>query len=189
MSETDNTIWTKFISKHCSMFVLWIAIAVGAVIGAVYTLIWFVEDAQVTGLVPEILGSWSMKHLIDFLLNLLFWEIVLVGIPLIIIVGLIYLLWWKQLPNDELQEYRKRHLFGKSSRSRDGGTLISLIINFGFVLKVYWDGNWSKPFADWNIDYLIHSYLTVLLWLLIIFGIPILIGVAWWIHHEMKRAY
>ena len=50
------------------------------------------------------------------------------------------------------------------------------------------DGNWSKAFAEWKFDYLIHSYLTVLLWVLIIFGIPILIGVAWWLRHEMKTA-
>ena len=161
--------------------------AVGAVIGAGYVLFWFVDDAQVTGLVPETLGLWSMKYLIDFLLNLLFWELVLIGIPLIIIVALIYLLWWKQLPYDELQEYRERNLFGKSSRTRDGGTLIPFIINFGFVLKVYLDGNWSKPFAEWKFDYLIHSYLTVLLWLLIIIGIPILIGGVWWIRHEVKK--
>jgi hypothetical protein len=188
MSETCNTIWPKFIRKHWAMFVLWIVIAIGALIGAIYVLFWFVEDAQVTDLVPEILGLWSMKYLIDFLLHLLFWEIILVGIPLIIIVALIYLLWWKKLPYDELTEYRERKLFGKSSRTRDSGTGISLLINIGFIIKVYLDGNWDKPFAEWKFDYLIHSYLTVLGWLLLIFGIPILIGTAWWIWHKMKKA-
>ena len=173
--------------RHWSMFVLWIVVIIGALIGAIYVFFWFVKDAQATGLVPEALGLWSMKHLIDFLLNLLFWEIVIIGIPLLIVIGLIYLLWWKKLPYDELKEYKERHLFGKNSRTRDSGTGISLLINIGFAIKVYLDGNWDKPFAEWKFDYLIQSYFTVILWLLVIIGTPIIIGGAWWIWHKMKK--
>ena len=148
MGETCDNIWIQFIKRHLSMFILWIVIAIGTVAGMIYVFFWFVDDAQVTGLVPEILGAWSMKHMIDFLVNLLFWEIILIGIPLIIIVVLLYLLWWKKLPYGELKEYREHKLFGKSSRTKDSGTGITLLINLGFAIKVYLDGNWNKAFAE-----------------------------------------
>lgn len=188
MDKTNDNIWIQFIRRHLSMLVLWIIISIGAIAGAIYVFFWFVDDAQATGLIPEILGLWSMRHLIDFLLNLLFWEILLIGIPLVIIVALIYFLWWKKLPYDELTEYRERKLFGKSSRTRDSGTGITLLIHIGFALKIYLDGNWSKAFAEWKFDYLVYSYLTVLLWILAIFGTPILIGGTWWLWHKMKKA-
>jgi hypothetical protein len=187
MVKNCDNIWILFMRRHWSMFVFWIGIIIGAVIGVIYVFFWFVEDAQASSLVPEALGLWSMEHLIEFLLNLLFWEIVIIGIPLIIIIVLIYLLWWKKLPYDELQEYKQSHLFGKSSRTRDSGTGISLFINIAFAIKVYLDGNWDKPFAEWKFDYLVQSYFTVLLWLLVIFGTPILIGGSWWIWHKMKK--
>jgi len=49
------------------------------------------------------------------------------------------------------------------------------------------DGNWNVAFATWTFDYLVYSYLSVLIWGLIIFGIPMVLGVIWWIRHEMKK--
>ena len=187
MVENEDKIWKKFIGKHWQMFVLWIVGAVLAFIGAIYVFLWFVGDAQSTGLVPDILGSWTMGYLITFLLNLIFWEILLIVIPVIVVIAAIYSLWWKQLPGEERKEYRRGRLFGKRSRRRNGGGAISLLINIAFIIKVYLDGNWNVPFATWKFDYLVYSYLWVLIWILVIFGIPMLIGAIWWIHHELKK--
>ena len=53
--------------------------------------------------------------------------------------------------------------------------------------KVYLDGNWNMSFENWTFDYLVYSWLTALMWVLIIIGIPILIGVIWWLNKEMKK--
>ena len=167
MVENEDKIWKKFIGKHWQMFVLWIVGAVLAFIGAIYVFLWFVGDAQSTGLVPDILGSWTMGYLITFLLNLIFWEILLIVIPVIVVIAAIYSLWWKQLPGEERKEYRRGRLFGKRSRRRNGGGAISLLINIAFIIKVYLDGNWNVPFATWKFDYLVYSYLWVLIWILV----------------------
>jgi hypothetical protein len=56
-----------------------------------------------------------------------------------------------------------------------------------FIIKIYLDNNWDKPFASWRFDYLVESYLWAIIIVLIIIGIPMAIGVTWWIRHLMKK--
>jgi hypothetical protein len=186
-SEQSEKIWKKFIKKQWKMLALFIAVAIVAVISAILVFLWFVGDAQATSLVPTTLNLWTMGYLVTFLLHLLFWEVLFIGIPVIIAVAAIYILWWKKLPDEERNEYRRGHLFGKRSRSRDGGGAITFLVNIGFIIKVYLDGNWNVPFATWTFDYLVYSYLWVIIWMVIIFGIPIVIGGSLWLRHEMKK--
>jgi di/tricarboxylate transporter len=128
-----------------------------------------------------------MGYFITFLLHLIFWEFIFIGIPVIIAIAAVYLLWWKKLPDTERKEYREGHLFGKRSRRSDAGGGISFLVFIVFMIKVYLDGNWGLHFAEWSFDYLVYSYLWAFIWVAIIFGIPILIGATWWIRHEMKK--
>jgi hypothetical protein len=187
MVENDEKIWIKFLSKHWQMFVLWVAVAIFAVIGAIYVFLWFVGEAQSTGLVEETLNLWAMSHVISFILNVIFWEIVFIVIPIIVVVVAIWQLWWKKLPIEERTEYKREHLFGKRSRKRDGGGAISFFINIVFIIKIYLDNNWEKPFAEWSFNYLVESYLWAIFIVLIIIGIPIAIGATWWISHMIKK--
>ena len=185
--EPDEKIWKKFLRKHWKMFVLFVVAAILVIAGAILVFLWFVGDAQVTSLVPATVGLWTLGYLVTFLLYLIFWEVLFIGIPVIITVAAIYFLWWKKISDEERKEYRRRHLFGKRSRRTDGGGAISFLVNIVFIIKVYLDGNWNVPFATWTFDYLVYSYLWALLWILIIFGIPILLGGTWWIRREMKK--
>ena len=187
MVEKENKAWKNLLKRHWQMFILFIIVAITAIIGAIYVFLWFVGDAQSTGLVPKILGSWTMGNLISFILNLIFWEILFIGIPLIIVFALVYLIWWKKLPDTERKEYREGHIFGKRSKRTDGEGAISFLIFVFFVIKVYLDGNWDVAFATWKFDYLINTWLWALVWILIIFGIPILLGAIWWISNKMKK--
>lgn len=187
MVENNEKIWIKFLKRHWQMFVLWIVIAVLAVISAVYVFLWFVGDAQATGLVPETLDLWAMNYVVIFILHVIFWEIIFIVIPVIVVVVLIWQLWWKKLPDEERTEYRRGHLFGKRSSKRDGGGAISFFINIVFIIKVYLDNNWEEPFANWSFNYLVESYLWAIIIVLIIIGIPMAIGAIWWIRHKMKK--
>lgn len=187
VSKNGDKTWTKFLRNHWKILVVFVIAAIVFIAGALVVFVWFMEDAQLTGLVPETLDLWTMKHLVTFLLHLIFWEILFIIIPVIITIVAIYFLWWKRLPEEERKEYKRGHLFGKHSKKTDGGGAISLLINIGFIVKVYLDGNWDVPFATWKFDYLVYSYLWVLLWILIIFGIPIAIGATWWLRNEIKK--
>ena len=182
-SENGSEIWKKFLRNHWNMLVLFIVGTILASIGAILVYLWFVGDAQSTGMVPTSLGQWTMGHLVTFLLHLIFWEVLLIGVP-VIIAAVAGWLWWKKLPNEEKKEC---HFFGKSSRATSGGGGISLLFWIVFAIKVFTDGNWNVAFATWTFDYLVHACITALIWILIIFGIPIVLGIIWWIRHEMKK--
>jgi hypothetical protein len=186
-SENGEKIWKKFLRMHWKMLVLFVVGTILASIGAILVYLWVVGDAQLTGLVPATLGLWTMGHIVAFMLHLIFWEIIFIGVPVILaIVGIIFL-WWKKLPDDEREEYKSEHLFGKRSHRTEGGEGISFLVFIAFVIKIYLDGNWNIAFSTWTFDYLVNSCLWALIWVLIIFGIPIAIGGTWWIRHEMKK--
>ena len=178
-----SAIWKDFFRKHWNMVALFVVAAILAAIGAIFICLWFVGDAQSTGLVPTTLRLWTMGYLVTFLLHLIFWEVLLIGIPAIL-AAVAGWLWWRKLPAEERKEY---HFFGTRSRAESGGGGISILFWIVFAIKVFTDGNWNVAFATWTFDYLVYSMLTALIWMLIIFGIPIALGIIWWIHHEMKK--
>lgn len=183
----ENKIWKKFLSKHWKEFSIFSIIGAIAFIAAIYIFLWFVGEAQSTNIVPEALGQWSMGYFITFLLHLIFWEFVYIGIPILAIVVAIYLLWWKRIPELERKEYRSKNLFGKNSKRSDAGGGVSFLIFVFFAIKIYMDNNWGKPFGTWEFDYLVISCLTAFVWVAIVFGIPLLIGGIWWMRREIKK--
>jgi hypothetical protein len=183
-SENGSEIWKEFLRKHWNVLVLFVLGAVLACIGAVFVYLWFVGDAQSTGLVPSTLRLWTMGHLVSFLLYLILWEVLFVGIP-VIIAAMAGWLWWRKLPIEEKKRY---HFFSTRSRATSGGGgSISLLVLIAFCIKVFADGNWNVAFATWTFDYLVYSLLWALIWILIIIGIPATLGIIWWINHEMKK--
>lgn len=165
------------------MFVIFVVAAILVAVGAVYVFVWFVGRAQSKGIVPITLGLWTMGNLVTFILRLIFWELLLIGIPAILgaVAGW---LWWKRLPYDEKKEYQ---FFSKPSRTTSGESGVSALFFIAFCIKVYIDGNWNVAIASWTFDYVVGAMISILTWMVIIFGIPIAIGVLWWIRHEIKK--
>jgi hypothetical protein len=175
--------WGQFMRKHWTAFASFIVAAILAAAGAVYVFVWFTGNAQATGLVPSTLGLWTMGNTVDFILHAIFWELVLIGIPAAI-AAIVGWQWWKRIPEEEKRMY---HLSSKSSRSRDAGGAISLLLFIAFAIKVYVDGNWNVAVSTFSLDYVVGSMVTILLWIVAIFAIPAVIGLVWWIHRETTK--
>ena len=184
MTVVENgSDWKKFLRKHWNIVAIFVVAGILAFIGAIYVYLWFVGDAQSTGMVPSTLGLWTMGNIVTFILHLIFWELLFIGVPAVIgaVVGW---QWWKRLPDEERKEY---HFFGKRSRTTRGGGGVSVLLLIAFAIKVFIDGNWNVAIATWTLDYVVYSMLTILVWILVIFGIPIVIGIIWWLRREMKK--
>jgi len=174
--------WKRFMRRHWGIVALFAVAFILVLAGVVYVFWWFVGNAQSAGLVPSSLGLWTMGNLLTFILNAIFWELLFIGIP-VVIGALIGWQWWRRLPDEE----RKGYHFGKRSRKTDGSGGISLLFFIAFCIKVYIDGNWNVPIATWTLNYIVGSMITILIWAAVIFGIPIAIGAAWWIRREMRK--
>lgn len=183
-SENGSEVWKKFLRKHWNVLSLFIVAVVLAAVGAVYVFLWFVGNAQSTGLVPRTLGRWTMANLVIFVLYTIFWEVLLIGVPAVVgaVVGW---LWWRRLPSEEKMEYR---FFGRRSRATSGGGGIGLLLFIAFCIKVYVDGNWNVAIGTWTLDYVVYSLLSILVWIVVIFGIPAAIAAIGWILYEMRKA-
>jgi len=184
-NETENghNGWKAFLKKHWKATAVFVVAAVLALVGSILVFLWFVADAQSTGMVPATLGLWTMGNMVTFVLHLVFWELLLIGIP-VGIAAVVGWQWWRRLPDEEKNEY---HFFDKRSRTTGGGSGMSVLFFIAFCIKVYIDGNWDVAIESWSFDYVVSSMISILVWVAIIFGIPAGIGVIWWITHEMKK--
>ena len=182
-SENGNKGWKAFLRKHWKIAALFVVGAVLALVASVLVFLWFVGDAQSTGMVPMTLRFWTMSNLVTFILHLVFWELVLIGIP----VGIAAMggwQWWKRLPDEEKKEY---HFFSSRSRTTGGSGGISILFFIAFCIKVFIDGNWNFAIASWTLDYVVESMISILIWVAVIFGIPAAIGVILWINYIIKK--
>jgi hypothetical protein len=182
-SIDESSSWARFLRKHWVAFAAFVAAAIVAFAGAVYLFVWFTGNAQSTGLVPSAFGMWSMGNAVSFILHAVFWELVVIGIP-VGVGAVIGWQWWKRLPETEKSQY---HLSGKPSRSRGAGGAISPLLFAAFAIKVYVDGNWNAAISTYSLDYVVGSMVTILLWIVAIFAIPATVGLIWWIRHEMNK--
>jgi len=171
----------KFMRKHWNMVAVFVTAAILAFIGAVSVFLWFAGNAQSTDLVPATLNMWTMGNVVSFILYAIFWELVLIGIP-VAIGAIVGWQWWKRLPEEE-----KYNLFGKGSRSCRAGGAVSPLLFIAFAIKVYVDGNWNVAISSWTLDYVVNSIITILVWIAAIFAIPAAIAVIWWIRHEKNK--
>ena len=182
--QTEEDSWKKFVKNHLNMLMFWIVVVIVAAVGSVYVYQWFVADAQSSGMVPALLGQWSLSHMITFMLHLAFWELLIVGIP-VAVMAILGWVWWNRIPAAERNEYK---FFSKGTKSEKGGGGFSFLFFVVFCLKIYADGNFDVPMATWTLDYVVESILTLLMWGAIVVGIPaIIIGIIYLVSQAKKE--
>ena len=174
--------WRPFFRRHWRFATIFVVVAALVVVWAVYVFWWFVGNAQSTGLVPSVLGSWTMGNLVNFVIYSVLWELLLGGIPAVVVAVAAWM-WWRRLSIEEKMGYH----WGKSSRSARGSGGVGFLFFVAFAIKVYVDGNWNTPISSFTLNYVVGSMITILEWIAVIFGIPIAIGVTLWVRHELKK--
>ncbi|NLE04180.1 MAG: hypothetical protein GX638_05180, partial [Crenarchaeota archaeon] len=102
----NNPDWRKLLRTHWLITTIFAVVGILLFAGAVYVFLWYVNEAQTTGLVPSNLGLWSMNNMVMFILHAVFWELLFIGIPAAI-VAIGGWQWWKRLPQEEKNQYHR----------------------------------------------------------------------------------
>jgi len=192
MDDAADLIFFKsFARRHWKAIVPLIGAAIGIFIGIILVLLWFINYWGIGNPGMELLNTWSMATVINFLLNLILWEFLIIGIPIIAIGVVVFFQWWKKLPDEEREDLEK-HGYGKRKNQKraaysGGGGLIGILVFVAFCIIVYINGNWSVPLANLSYFYVIYAWLTGLIWVLIIGGIPLTLIIFFWLRMEIKE--
>ena len=127
-------------------------------------------------------GGWtfndfSVGTLILAMIQIFLWELLLTFIPAGVAFGIFFYLWWKQLPEDEKNELKKREEKDKTHKARNyggGGGGISFIINIAALIIIYVDGYWLTPFGSvpGGYSYFVYAGFVGFLWIFFLFILP-----------------
>lgn len=167
----------KFLLKHWKMAIVMAVNFVGAAIIALFVFLWVVGEAIAVGPYPAGLGEWTIGLIVSFVLNVIFWELLLVVSWLIPVFAAYY--WWfnKQPDADIWKPGRGR---------REGGDAFGFLIGIAWLIMIWIDGRWTQELQTWTFIEWIYSWLTALGWVLIIFGIPAVIIFILWFGYRKK---
>ncbi len=187
--EISKEVWKKFLKNHWKIALVAVAGIIGAFIGAIYVFLWRTTGPEAIARYPATLDLWTVGYAIMLLIDLILWEILVIGLPVIAAVIVLYLLWWKKLPAEEQQEMkippREKSPQRKGRRGR-GGNVLNFLVTITWLITIFANGYWDTPFKLWTFTYLFTSIIAAFLWLIVIFAIPAAIALVWWIRREWK---
>lgn len=145
------------------------------VVGAILVIIRRVESSAV-GLYGEAtLDQWSLAWVVEFGFALIFWILLIVGVPISIAFGLGWYFWWNRLSETQQRELNLA-LSKDHTKHKGNGGGFGLIMFIAYCIYVASQGHYHTPFGDLPYSYWVYAYLWTLGWLAIIIGIPVGIG-------------
>lgn len=143
-------------------------------------LIRFVETSDIGLQGTATFDQWSLAWVVGFLIMLILWELLFVGLPAGLFYGVGGYLWWHRLPEEEKQEFKGREEDAKSHHAKNAGGC-SFFMFIAYCIYIAIEGNFFTPFGNLPYSYWLYTYLWTILWLLIIVGIPmVIIGIVYY---------
>jgi hypothetical protein len=174
MSQTENKcnddFWPMFIKRHWKAFIIFVIGCIAALAGAIVVLFWFIETSTIGAMGTATIGEWTIAWLWSFLLYLIFWELVYIGIPAAITFGVGWYVFWKQLSDEDKAEFKERDKKKHHSSSVSSG--FGFLLFIAFSIYVYFIGEINTPLGNHSYSYWVYTFFTALGWLLLIAGIP-----------------
>jgi len=178
MSEelSEEQYWKKKIKEHMPLFIIIIIAAVVAFIGALVVIIWFIETSPIGAQGTALIGDWSLDWIVGFYILIILFELLFVGIPAGLFFGVGGYIWWKRLPEEEKAEYKAREKKNKHRKRNAGGSGGGSFLMFiAYCIYMGIQGSYYAPFSSQPYSYWVYGMFYTLMWMFIIFGIPICI--------------
>ena len=189
-SEEDSNeircevFWKNLAVRYWYFVVIFGVLIIGAIIGFILTLDWYVDTSAIGGNGSWTFDQFSMGTAVLWVIFLFLWIVLRVVLPTLAVAGIIIaIIWFAVLPPELKEEiklrFKEERHHGKKS---GGGGACGFLIFIGICIYIYIDGNWLTEFGSLSIRYFIDAWITVVIWGLIIFGIPaVIVGIIWFV--------
>lgn len=190
IESSNEAAWKEMLRDHWKIGIVIVAGLVVAFIGALFVFLWRVNRAPVDLGAPVMIGDWTVGLCLNFLFNIILWEFLLVGLPVIAAAIVIFALWWNKLPAEKKEKYKSnphKKAHRKRTKAEGGGGVVSFIVTIIWLIIVWNNGYWNTPFSAWILTIWVNFMLQAFLWFLLVAGTPLLIGGIWWLRKELKQ--
>lgn len=188
-NEMSDKVFLRNIAVLYWYFVLIFGVVIiGAIIGFILTVNEYIDTSTIGGQGTWTFDQFSMGTGVEWIIFLFLWLLVIVGVPVLVITGLIMAIIWFVVFNPELKEEikfrskreeEKRRRFGRTSESSGAFGVFMFI---GVCLYVALDGHWTTEFGRLNLGYFVDAWIAVFLWFIIFCSIGVAIGIIWFVN-------
>ncbi|MFX1376190.1 MAG: hypothetical protein ACFFA0_10280 [Promethearchaeota archaeon] len=173
---SDEVFWKNKIQKHWKVFLIAIIGAVCLFIGSIIVLIWFIETSPIGYQGSATFDQWKLDWVVGFIILIILWELLFIGVPAGLFYGIGGYLWWRGLPEEEKQEFKardKKDKAYKAGKYGGGGGGFGIFMFIAYCFYIGMDGNYHTQFGDRSYSYWLYSYMLTFIWVIIILGVPI----------------
>jgi len=174
--SSEETYWKKKISEYWKTFVVVIIACICLFIGALLVLIWYILTSPIGGMGTWTFDQWTLNYIVGFMIQIILWELLFVGIPAVLFFGVGGYIWWNRLTDEQKQEHKAREKKKKHRKRNTGGESGGGLFMFiAYCIYIAVNNNYNTKFGDENYSYWVFAWFYTLMWIIIIFGIPIAI--------------
>ena len=173
---SEETYWKEFAKKYWKLIAVAVVVCVILFIVAIVVMIAYINTSDIGGQGTWTFDQWTLNNVVGFIIQIVLWELLLVGLPAGVFFGVGGYLWWSRLPEEDKQEHKAREKQNKHrKRNAGGGGGGSFFMFIAYCIYIATQGRYDTPFGNESYSYWVFAGFYTMLWIFIIFGIPIAI--------------
>ena len=185
--QSSKLFWKNLVIRYWVYVLIFGLIMIGAIIGFILTLDWYLVNASIGGQGTWTFNQFSMGTGVEWIIILFLWLLVIIGLPSSVLVGLIVGIIWFAVFDPELKEEiklrskREEEKKRRLGRTSESSGLFGFLMFIGVCLYIALDENWMTEFGNLNIGYFVNAWIAVFLWVVVLFSIGAVIGSIWFV--------
>ena len=176
-NENDEIPW-GLVRKYWKFMAFFVIGGVIASIGAIFVFLWYVGTSAIGGQGTWTIDQFSIGSIVTWVIFFILFELAIIGIPTAVILGGVAFWWWRNLPQEEKDQFR-----GKPRRRDAGSGGFTFLIWIVFLIMIFLQGNWNTPLGALSFSYLVFTWL----WACIIIIIPCAIAALIWFSYKIMK--